>query len=95
MKRNDARRDFQSIQPVAHDARRGQAANLDNNSGPETDDEQTLTSRADAAGSYNGVTPVTDAVREKGAIWNPWDVIGPASYSPELEQKCPQMPPDW
>ena len=38
---------------------------------------------------------VTDAVREKGAIWNPWDVIGPASYSPELEQKCPQMPPDW
>jgi uncharacterized repeat protein (TIGR01451 family)/fimbrial isopeptide formation D2 family protein len=39
----------------------GQAANLDNNSGPETDDEQALTSRADVAGNYNGVTPVTDA----------------------------------
>ncbi len=38
-----------------------QAANLDNNSGAETDDEQALTSRADAAGNYNGVTPVSDA----------------------------------
>ena len=38
-----------------------QAANLDNNSGPETDDEQPLTNDASAAGSYNGVTPVSDA----------------------------------
>ncbi|HMS62874.1 MAG TPA: hypothetical protein PKD63_11385, partial [Solirubrobacteraceae bacterium] len=38
-----------------------QAANLDNNSGAETDDEQPLTSGASAAGSYNGVTPVSDA----------------------------------
>ena len=39
----------------------GQAANLNNNSGPETDDEQPLTSLATASGSYSGVTPVSDA----------------------------------
>ncbi len=38
-----------------------QAANLDNNSGAETDDEQPLTSGASATGSYNAVTPVSDA----------------------------------
>lgn len=37
-----------------------QAVNLDNNSGPETRDEQQLTNYATAAGQYNGTTGVSD-----------------------------------
>ncbi len=47
------------VRPTA--ASGNQAANLDNNSGAETDDEQQLTSRADATGNYNNVTPVSGA----------------------------------
>ena len=37
-----------------------QGANLGNNTGPETSDEQALTNRASVTGLYNGVTPATD-----------------------------------
>jgi len=37
-----------------------QGSNLDNNSGPETQDEQALTNYATAAGDYDGTVPVTD-----------------------------------
>ncbi|HWI22285.1 MAG TPA: isopeptide-forming domain-containing fimbrial protein [Baekduia sp.] len=37
-----------------------QTANLDNNSGPETHDEQALTNYARVTGSYDGSLPVTD-----------------------------------
>ncbi len=39
----------------------GQAANLDNNSGDETIDEDALENLAVASGDYNGVLPVTDS----------------------------------
>ncbi len=38
-----------------------QAANLDNNSGPEPTDEQDLTAWAQVTGDFNGVLPVSDA----------------------------------
>ena len=37
-----------------------QGSNLDNNSGPETQDEQALTNYSSASGSYNGTLPVSD-----------------------------------
>jgi uncharacterized repeat protein (TIGR01451 family)/fimbrial isopeptide formation D2 family protein len=37
-----------------------QASNLDNNSGPETQDEQALTNYATAAGLFDGTVPVSD-----------------------------------
>jgi fimbrial isopeptide formation D2 family protein/uncharacterized repeat protein (TIGR01451 family) len=39
----------------------GQAANLDNNSGTETVDEEALTNYAAVEGKYKGTTPVTDS----------------------------------
>jgi uncharacterized repeat protein (TIGR01451 family)/fimbrial isopeptide formation D2 family protein len=39
----------------------GQAANLDNNSGPETVDEEALTNHAAVEGKYNGITKVEDS----------------------------------